>query len=147
MADDLENSLLQSGAEANSDTQKTNNNNGTDAASSSSNSGCTDLQKMIEEAVSKVLQSKGMIDEEQEEELQEDEVLDDLDQFSDVGPDIAGSVKELVFRRCTELLADDVLHGKMKKHARPSNLNLVSPKVNPEIWTGLPMYSRARDKK
>ena len=153
MADNLEQEILTRGDSSGDDkAQHTSSISDLEENNNNDSEGCSSgLQKMIEDAVKKALNAKGIatttVDDEGEDGAHEEciEELDD-DESSEVGPDIAGSVKELIIKRSTELLSENLFGAKMKKHVRPGNLNLFSPRVNPEIWTGLSMPSRSRDK-
>ena len=52
--------------------------------------------------------------------------------------DVSDKLAKIINKRWSEKLNPEKLSEKLKKHARPGNLdNLVVPRVNPEIWANM----------
>lgn len=73
--------------------------------------------------------------------------LDEDETETEVGDPVAESVKKLVEQRSTALVDEHVFTAKMKKSKRPSNVDLFTPKVNPEIWRSMQAISKQKDKR
>lgn len=122
--------LLQSVTQQASNTNATTSTTGTAMASTSSGTITNNTNNGQDEDVGD--EENFILDEEEE----EDETVTDA---------VSESIKKLLETRSTQL-CEDIYQAKSKKIKRPSNLNIHSPRVNPEIWTSLPMHAKQRDK-
>ena len=67
-----------------------------------------------------------------------DTIADDLNADEQTDKDVSDKLAKIINKRRSEKLNPDKLSEKLKKHARPGNLdNLVDPRVNPEIWANM----------
>ena len=67
-----------------------------------------------------------------------DTIADDLNTDEQTDKDVSDKLAKIINERWSEKLSPNKLAEKLKKHARPGNLDsLVIPRVNPEIWADM----------
>ena len=79
-------------------------------------------------------------------ETEDQEELMDEDVDESLGDPIAESITRLVTNRSTKP-DQAVLSAKLRKVKRPANLEVTTPRVNPEVWESLSVPSKNRDKR
>ena len=117
-----------------------------------SNPGITDLLKVLSQASGSTAMNNNNHDNNVDagcsndaDEQYDEELLDEDEEDDQICDPVQDSVKKLVEKRSTEI-CEDLYKAKLKKARRPSNVELHCPRVNPEIWSSLPMNAKQRDK-
>ena len=87
------------------------------------------------------------VEECEQEESQYAQLLDEDEEECDVAEPINSSVKHLVEERSTGLIDESLFTSKLKKTKKPANVDICTPKVNPEVWRSLSAQSKQKDKR
>jgi len=67
-----------------------------------------------------------------------DSIANDVNAAEQTDQDVSDKLAKIINKRWSEKLNSEKLSEKLKKHARPGNLDsLVVPRVNPEMWANM----------
>ena len=76
------------------------------------------------------------------------EIEQGFDVAEKLGPEVAETIAKLVDGTVAKgQMSNDKFKEKMDRYARPKNLKVLVPKVNPEIWSVLDRSTRGADLK
>ena len=85
-------------------------------------------------------------DGDEEEDTLLDEIVQSMNKTEKTDAKISEKLEKIVENRWFNKLSDGQLKEKTEKYLRPANCdNLITPKVNPEIWERLDRQTRGRD--